>query len=258
MAERSHRAFALLVGTIVLAAAAQTQAMLLVDTQGGVEVWSVPQAVPGPGFVATKLVLKATSPSATLATFENLAVGGDLVQTWISGPSGTPTAKGEPLAGPNYAAEWIPFDSHLLIDPSEVGGEVGGGYTGISEVNDDSIGAIPGLPTASGFPPTSGIGAIMMASPTDAFFLQPASQLNQVDFAYLVTQTGAGNSVTITLGVLGAGIVNSGQPGGAQWGSGDNPEPLVIPFPVAAIPEPATVWLGLLAVAGVAMRRRTA
>ena len=122
MERGSRRTFALLIGAIVLVTAIQTQASILLDTRGGVEVWSVPQIAPGPGFLATKIVLKTPIPGAKLVTFENLAFNGDLVQTWLSGPSGTPTAKGEPVAGPTYAAEWIPFDSHLLIEPSEVGG----------------------------------------------------------------------------------------------------------------------------------------
>ncbi len=97
----------------------------------------------------------------------------------------------------------------------------------------DSIGAIGGLPDASGFPPNSGIGPIFMGSATDAFFLDTAFQANEINLAYLVGQTGEGAAdghVNMTLGVLGEGIVNSGEAGGAQWGFGENPDPLGIAF----------------------------
>ena len=62
------------VAAIVVLATNGAQADFVVDARGGVEVWSVPQATPGPGFVATKIVLKTTDPSAKLVTFEKLGL----------------------------------------------------------------------------------------------------------------------------------------------------------------------------------------
>ena len=75
MERRSSKTLALLISAIVLTTAIQTQAAFILDVRGGVEVWSVPQTAPGPGFVATKIVLQATNPSAKLVTFENLVFG---------------------------------------------------------------------------------------------------------------------------------------------------------------------------------------
>ena len=55
------------------------------------------------------------------------------------------------------------------------------------------------------------------------------------------------------MGVLGAGIINSGQPGGAAFGFRGN-DPVVIPF----VPEPSAATLALFALAAVTcLRRRT-
>ena len=118
-----------------------------------------------------------------------------------------------------------------------IGGEVGNGFNGIREDNDMSIGTIPELPLVFGLAPSiSGISPIFMLLPTDAFFLDTTFQTNEVDLAYLVRQTGAGvvdSNITMTVGVLGSGIVNSGQPDGASFGFNGN-DLLVIRF----IPEP--------------------
>ncbi len=128
------------VGTVLLATTvARAQAPFVLDTRGGVEVWSVPQAPPGPGYEATQIVLRAVDANAKLVTFENLRFDGEIVQTWLSGPFGAPTAKGEPTAGATYDAAWIPYDSHVLIrdmNPNMVGGGAGGSYGGITETND--------------------------------------------------------------------------------------------------------------------------
>ena len=251
------RTFSYVVGVVLLATTAvRAQEPFILDVKGGVEVWSVPQPALGDGYEATKIVLRGVDPASKLVTFENLRFDGDLVQTWLSGPFGTPTAKGAPEAGPTYMAEWIPYDSHLLISSYMIGGQVGGGYAGISEFNDMSIGQIPGLSLVSGFPQAAGFGPIAMANPTDAFFLGTSFQTNEVDLAYLVRQTGAGAAdghITMTLGVLGSGVVNSGQPGGASFGFNGN-DPVVIRF----IPEPSAMFLVVFALAAVTcLRRRT-
>ena len=101
----------------------------------------------GEGYEATKIVLRGVDPDSKLVTFENLRFDGDLVQTWLSCGCAVPTAKNV-VAGPTYPEEWIPFDSHLLIssfDPNMIGGQAGDGFVGIDELNDNSIGVIPGL-----------------------------------------------------------------------------------------------------------------
>ncbi len=240
---------------LVAATVAQAQAPSVVGTRGGVDVWWVPQPDPGPGYSAGNIVLKTTDENAKIVTFENLKIEGGIVQTWLSGPFAAPTAKGAPTAGPTYDASWIPYDSHVLIrdlNPNMVGGGAGGSYGGITEDNDGLIGAIAGLPQASGFDPNSGIGSIHMGAETDAFFLDTAFQANELDLAYVVTQTGAAaaaGEILLTLGVLGEGIVNSGDPGGANWGFGDNPGALVVP-------EPASGLLALCSILGLAVIRR--
>ena len=218
-------------------------------------MWSVPQPDPGEGYEATKIVLRGVDPASQLVTFENLRFDGAFVQTWLSGPFGVETSK-DILAGPSYPAEWIPFDSHVLItsrNPLMFGGSTGCNFNCISETNDMSIGQIPGLPIAAGTPSVSGVGSIAMAEPTGAFFLAPLFQLNEIDFAYLVRQTDANadGDLTMTLGVLGNGIVNSGEPGGASFGFNGN-APVLIRF----IPEPSTSLLAIFALAATTFVRR--
>ena len=227
-------AFCCLVGTVLLATSVVQAQPFLLDSRGGVEVWSVPQPDPGPGYEAANILLRASDPTAKLVTFENVAFEGELVQTWLDSIFGTPTSKNV-VAGPTYPADWIPYDSHLNISsmpaPTMIGGEAGNGFTGINEENDMSIGQIPGLSDVMGVPSVSGIGSISMVEPTDAFFLDTDFQTNEVNLAYLVAPkdpAGAAGHISMTLGVLGEGIVNSGDPGGAQWGFGENPEPLAI------------------------------
>ena len=187
-------------------------------------------------------MLRGTDPVAKLNTFENLRFDGDLVQTWLSGPFGTPTAKNV-FVRPTYPEEWIPFDSHLLISSMPPPTMIGSGFfNGISETNDESIGEIPGLPSVVGNPFVSGIGPISMFRPTDAFFLVPDFESNEVAVAYLVRQAGADSHFTMTLGVLGSGIINSGEPGGASFGFNGN-DPVEIHF----VPEPSAEFLAMFA-----------
>lgn len=252
--------FACVAGMFLLATTVVRAQPVLVDTRGGVEVWSMPQASPGQGYLATKVVLRAADENARLVTFENLSFGVNEdrsapVQTWLSGLFGTPTAKNV-APGPTFPEDWIPVDSHLLISsmppPTMIGGEAGNGFTGITEENDMSLGQIEGLSDVQGTFSTSGIGQISMVESTDAFFLDTDFQLREIDLAYLVGTEGA-VSVPMSLGVLGEGIVNSGDPGGAAWGFAD--DALHIPF----VPEPGSVSLlamGALMFVGLIRRRK--
>ena len=222
---------------------------IVIGSRGGVDVMWVPQSDPGAGFSAGMIALKTTDENAVIVTLEKLSIEGNLVQTWLSGPFGTPTAKGEPLADATYPAEWIPYDSHLMIDESQVGGGAGGSYGGISETNDGTIGHIAGLPEASGYPPISGFGAIETDQPADAFFLRPEYHSDSIDLAYVVIPSELETEISLSLGVLGEGFVNSGDPGGANWGFGDNP--VAIHF----VPEPSALLLGALAAFGTLLVR---
>ncbi len=117
-----------------------------------------------------------------------------------------------------------------------------GFFNGISETNDESIGEIRGLPSVVRNPSVSGIGPISMFRPTDAFFLVPDFESNEVAVAYLVRQAGADSHFTMTLGVLGSGIINSGEPGSASFGFNGN-DPVEIHF----VPEPSAEFLAMFA-----------
>ncbi len=199
-----------------LPALAAAQPFVL-TARGGVEIWSEPQPNPGPGLRATKLVLRTEEPADRIVTFENIAITGDVHQVFDT-PFQFPTPNPDTLVDSTlFNGSWGDFDSHLLLTPSMIGGGAGGGFNGISESNDGSLGS-GGLPKSSGgFDARTGIGDLAMAAPTDAFFLDTPFQTNEVDFAYVVTPV-AGGDVLLTLGVLGSGFVNSGQPGGANWG----------------------------------------
>jgi hypothetical protein len=229
----------------------------ILSTRGGVEVWSEPQADPAAGFRATKVVLRTTSPTASVVTFENIAVTGAVHQVFDSIVM-DPTPHPDTLADSAvFNSSWGVFDSHLLITPSMVGGAAGGGFSGISERHDGSLGSGGLPPSSGGSNAKTGIGDLAMASPTDAFFLDTPFQGSELEFAYLVTPVG-GAGVFLTLGALGQGIVNSGDPGGARWGFGpdDGPLPVLFRNPV---PEPAAGLLGAVAGLGLwAARRRHA
>ena len=134
-----------------------------------------------------------------------------------------------------------------------VGGGAGQGFGGITETNDgaNGTGGLGRWPFG-GFAAKAGIGPIQMNAPTDAFFLDTSFQGPSVDYAYLAARVG---SVQMRVGILGDGIINSGLANGAQWGFGNNPQALAIPFTI--IPEPSTALLGCLAGLGLlALRRR--
>ena len=216
---KKRRLFAALgaIGSLLVAATVG-QAQIELGSAGGVTVWSTPVENPPAGTVATNISL--TSDEGTkLVTFENVAIRGQVQQVWdaLTMSAATQgTAKGAPAAGPLYSADWVPSDSHLVVTMAMVGGQAGGGYTGIFDENDGSLGDGGLTPTAASAA-LVGIGDISMLAPTDAFFLDTQFQTNSVDWAYIVAPAtaAADGHVTMTLGVLGEGIVNSGDPGGA-------------------------------------------
>lgn len=233
----------------------------LIMELGGVQIVAIDQdPAATPGYRAARVVLRSDS-GTRLVTFENLKLDGVPVQTWLSGPFGSSTPKNV-AANATYPAEWIPYDSHLSItsrDPNLIGGQAGFGFIGIDETNDMSIGVIPGIPDVLGTPSTSGLGPISMVNATDAFFLLPEFQTNEVDLAYVViseADRAAGDNVFLTIGVLGEGIINSGDVDGASFGfNGDNNDMGYAIF----VPEPTTGLLASLAslvLLGIRHRRR--
>lgn len=245
---------------LILSSGVSAQEEFLMQSLGGVEVWSIPQEAPADGVLATILELRTVDPDSSLVTFTNLAItGGKTHQTWLGGPFGGPTPSVDTVAaGQAFGEGWDKFDTHLLITPPMVGGGAGGGFPGITETNDgsttDAIGAtLPQL--AGGFGASTGFGDLAMGAATDAFFLTPENQSNTLPFAYVVTDgVAAGEGeVFLTLGVLGAGIVDAGVDGGAAFGYLGN-DPMAIPF---AVPEPSAVALAGLACLGLlGLRRR--
>ena len=193
---------------------------------GGVSVVSIPQPSPLPGLLATKVVLRAR-PESQLVTFENVKITGAAHQVWTPsacfGFSPTSTPFVDARCWDIFPPEWIAADSHILISPSMVGGG-GTGIVSIKESNDltnpamanENLPLLEGQATA-----ITGMGDTAMKLVTDVFFVTPEFQLNEIDFAYLVTpddSTGAAGEVFLTVGVLGDGFINSGDPGGASFG----------------------------------------
>jgi hypothetical protein len=231
-------------------------AQFLLDTRGGVEVWA--ENVPAPaGLVAMTISLKTTDPAAKLVTFENVAIRGEVVQVFDS-VLGTPTP-GVADVGNSvfFDANWANTDSHLLITPEMLATTAGPqGFLVTSETNDGSLADVAAAlgNTAGGSPAKVGIGDLAMDAPTDVFIFDTPFQSNEIEFAYIVTPPKM-RVAFLTVGVLGEGIVNSGDPGGAQWGFGDNPEPLCVGI---CIPEPSTYTLPSLGLLGLlaCVRRR--
>lgn len=230
---------------------AQNTDEIVVDTRGGVQVLSIPQPTPLDGLLATKLVFRTENPDHTVVTIEGLSFAGDVHQAWLEGPLGGPTAS-LPSASPTYHEDWIATDGHLFFDANCIACASGFGDI-LTETNDGSTNERFAhlLPQASaGLGALTGFGELRFQSRQDAFFFKTENQTNEVEFAYLVTTAATDESpagvVTMSIGLLGEGIINSGNPGGAQWGLDDG-APLVIPFYV--VPEPAGLqvcWIALL------------
>ncbi len=248
---------------LLVASFVQAQHPILLGIRGGVEVWSVPQPPPLDGFGATKIFLRATDPEATIVVFENLVIDGELVQQFV--PQRFGQAIPTPFMDTEMPNDWRAVDSHLNVRF----GENAAGNT-VTEMNDmsDPNGISSQLSLLNdGATAVSGLGPILIY-PVDprapqSIILEPAFQTNDLDFAYLVVPCDVvkgDNDVSLTLGVLGDGVVDAGSPGGAQWGYGENPNPLKL-FPptgnVPCIPEPGPVsLLGLGALMSLGLSRR--
>lgn len=247
MKTRLFTALSVVVSLLMAATVAQAQDGGFLDGDlGGVEVWSFPDANAPAGTLAAHVRL--TSAEGTkLVTFENVAIQGKVHQVWDDVLMG-PTAKGAPAETALYNTEWVPYDTHLAVSEDMVGGQAGGGYNGITEENDGSTTDALSLPPATAAGAISGVGGLAMGLPTDAFFLDTDFQSNSVEWAYIVTPAAGyqDGDVTLTVGVLGEGIVNSGEDGGAFFNG----------IAISMVPEPASGLMALVSVMGLAMLRR--
>lgn len=196
----------------------------------GVQLLSIPQPSPGEGFIATKIQARSVDTRLPLVTYTGLSIS-NAHQTWLDSPfqSANGNALGPPVAGPTYAPEWVPYDSHLLIRPETVGGEVLQSYFGITETNDGTSPASGSLPTIMDdtISALTGYGQIEMPDLTGGFFVLPEFQHHTHDVAYLVTRADGSQEVELSVGILGGGELS------AFFGSIPKQpvaEPLIVPF----------------------------
>ena len=239
------------VGLSVFALAANAQAQFgrcILSTLGGVELRLESVDVSQYGdYIAAKLTAKGVDPAATLVTFTNISITGNVVQTHSSFlPDGN--ALGRPTSGPLYGDTWADLDTHLLISNDMIAG----GVFGISETNDASRGMGPFRPLPSTAQPVVGLGDLAMDNSTDAFFVLPEFQRNEIEVAYIVIPASSPGHVSITLGVLGSGIMDAGTEGGASFGyDGGGPISTII-----CVPEPASGLMAAILGLGLLWLRR--
>ena len=199
--------FAALTASSLIVASAQAQDPIPLGSAGGVTMYAVPNDAPADGVTSNKIVLKTDDAAAKIVTFENINIA-NAHQVWGSLDFTPEKTAFAPTTGALYSADWAPFDTHLLI-PS---GNIAGGVFTMVEENDMStdLGFAP-LPTTA--EAQTGIGPTKTGLDTDAFFLDSAFQSNEIDFAQVVAL--ADTPATVTVGILGEGIINSGEAGGA-------------------------------------------
>ena len=223
------------------------QEPMILESRGMIDIWSVPQVPPAPGFHATKLVVKAQNPEAQIVTLAFLGIDGPLHQIWKTtdgGEQSTPVVTDWQLPDDGGLAV---FDSHFLL-PGLAGFRVHDGFDGwIEDREAQPIGceALEYLPVEDCN--VTGTGGIRTGSITNAVWFDAGFQDSEVDLAYVVLAPGAAASeIALSLGVYGAGFISAEpEPNGALWGFG-GAEPLRF-----VIPEPATRTTLILAAFGV-------
>ena len=236
-------AFAICAALPAMVQAQDEMTPILLATEGGVEAWSMPQAIDREGMVATKVVLRTQDDSSRIVTFTDINIDGHVRQLHSSlVPTGN--ALGRPVGGALFGEDWVEFDSHLLIES----GDIGGGVFEIGETNNGSVGDMGLSPLPTTAAAVAGYGPISTSKTTDAFFLNAEDQSNEIDFAYIVSDMSQGPpAVNLTVGVLGSGFVDAGTEGGAYFQN--------VPV-LFQVPEPATNLMALVAILGMATVRR--
>ena len=248
--------------SVVLAFCANTQAQdeVVFATMGGVQLVSKPVDLGRDDYLATIVEARTVDPNASLVTFTNISITGDVNQVHGSissaiSPEGNAFKE---AGGALFDDSWNALDTHLLLTRDMIAG----GVWGVTEMNDGSAGdggfaALPTTATAK-----VGIGPLANTAPTDAFFVQPEFQLSSIDFAYIVTPAAAAaadGGVSMTLGLLGSGIVDAGTDGGAAFGyTADANTGINVPFTAGPIvPEPSSGLMAMMSVLGLlGLRRR--
>ena len=227
---------------------------------GGVDLYSVALSTGSPDYAAVRVEARTVDPNASITGLTNISFAGAVQQIWTDDGLETPSIFGPAESTQVYREEWNAFDSYLLLEPA-----IGGGVYEFSESNDGSRDLSDlGLPDApDGFGPLAGFGTISMRE-FDGLFLKPEFQSNTIAIAYLARPRRGGTLedpicpepscfVDMTLGVLGAGITNAGEPGGAAFGYNGNLS-VNVPFPLVPEPESAAlVWTSC--VIGFGLRR---
>ena len=164
------------IAVICSCAVASAQEGILLRTDDGIELWSVPQPDPSPGLLATKIVFRSVDPALTdIVTYDGLQITGSLHQVAFPNrnPTPTPSLQSYEDEGGFFDA-WLPYDSKILFTRGDIGGGAGGGFAGLQETNDrsDPVGANALIPLVPGedAPAITGIGGINVSLISDAFF----------------------------------------------------------------------------------------
>lgn len=204
-------------GTLLIGIQANAQTGVQ-QSAGGVDAVFTPDAVQPTEGLVTGILSLESAPGTKIVTYDNISFS-NVHQVGVPGRNRTdPTAVADDWFDLGTPPEWMANDSYILIrgpgsDESDVGGQVGGGYAGITETNDESDpvglgdGGLHQLPFWDGIDPApAGVGDINTPLPTDAFFTVSALQTNNVQFARVAGI--AGTTSHVTLGVLGESIEN--------------------------------------------------
>ncbi len=227
------------------------QEPVILESRGMIDIWSVPQKPPAPGFHASKLVVKAQNPEAQIVTLGLISIEGPLHQIWKSADRGeqpTPVVTDWQLPEDGSLAV---LDSHVLL-PGLPGFRVHDGFDGWIEDRHVQPIECETLTLPVEDCNLTGTGGIRTGSITNAVWFESPFQVSEVDLAYLVVAPSAASSeIVLSLGAYGQGFISAeSDPNGALWGFG-SAEPLRF-----VIPEPATPTMLIATFCILALRHR--